>query len=680
MGWMRARSWLGLRGAAAVLCVGALLLATRPARAALTDSEKAQIKGFVQQAQLASAPRVRAMVARPDLSLEESTQALADALVPVPLQDSGATYLRELIFGGPSLSGRSVLVSAVTRALLARADAILSRYAADLDKHTDALAELARIYVFLDTQIANAGHPGALPAHDPQAGIPSSTYDDCVRALADHIQRNPRWLIPQLPVSLTVARVRAAAEIALFEMMTDSPTRRVDAASALGLSGGRRKVLIDRGILILDDGVADDARLGRVLALLQRLSATFGARSFELEAIDFGDPRPPLHPRGTLIGVAVPLEMAPSQAQPFGSSDEIDLVPLDLPLFVLAYELAKPAAARVLTERPDLRKWADQDVQASQAPAGSMTTEERVAGMMAQLLVDAPRTFDLAFARFLAGRTRTAGLVSDSLGVLALLANPGAPPAAGMMVGLGHSAGTGGETERVDASALRLTGAGAATSFVFGPHRWDIGRDSLGVVDGVRCDGQPATFAVLRTARVPVTEALSWTAGGLVFARLAGAPRAGVAAGSRIRVVGVGTGDAIATPAPGDDVVIEGDLSVAGGEGGIVARAVSTKGSFQGVSLLLIPGGAAAPGPTRAVLRISDGVGGETNLGQPVSVLGSGSEAHFKLTLKGATVEALVESVPLKGALPPSLAHGDVGVRAHAGATVEVSALSIRRR
>jgi hypothetical protein len=40
----------------------------------------------------------------------------------------------------------------------------------------------------------------------------------------------------------------------------------------------------------------------------------------------------------------------------------------------------------------------------------------------------------------------------------------------------------------------------------------------------------------------------------------------------------------------------------------------------------------------------------------------------------------MVGSVALKGVLPATLAHGDVGVRADRGATVEATGLSIRRR
>ena len=140
-----------------------------------------------------------------------------------------------------------------------------------------------------------------------------------------------------------------------------------------------------------------------------------------------------------------------------------------------------------------------------------MTTEERVAGMMAQLLVDAPRTVDLAFARFVSGRTRTAGLLSDALGVLAALP-PGdlrlAYPlvAAGPTLGLGRPGGPtrDGETERVDASSCSSSPREPWRASL--GHRWDIRRDPGGSVVTVLCDGKPVTLAELRLARTPLTE------------------------------------------------------------------------------------------------------------------------------------------------------------------------------
>jgi hypothetical protein len=499
---------------ACVLYAAALLLSPVGASAELSDSEKAQIKGYLLQGRLPTAERVRALLVRPDLSLEDATRALTESIAPVSFQESTGAYLREVVFGGVSPSGRDVLVSAITRALLARADAIYAANPAHRDPHPEAMGELARIYTFLDAELADPGGPGGGSA---RGAILRSTYDGCVHALADHVKRNAEWLLPAAPVSPAFQRVRAQEEVTLYDMSNDSPTRRVDAAAGLGLAGTRQKLLTERGVLVVDAGIADEARLRRVRELLLRLppglvrpgssreSGPLPPRPSDIEVIDFGDPRPPIHARERIVGVTVPLEWDPSKTGIAAPSEEVEPAPVDLPLFVLAYELSKVAASMVLAERPDLLRLAQGDVQAREAPAGGMTTEERVAGMMAQLLMDAPRTVDLAFSRFLNGRTRTAGLLSDALGVLAALSHGGpsaSPPRAGRTVTLGRprTPASESETEPLEASHVQLAQTGAVASF-FLAHRWDVQRDPGGSVVGVLCDGKPVTLSALRSAR-----------------------------------------------------------------------------------------------------------------------------------------------------------------------------------
>ena len=79
-----------------------------------------------------------------------------------------------------------------------------------------------------------------------------------------------------------------------------------------------------------------------------------------------------------------------------------------------------------------------------------------------------------------------------------------------------------------------------------------------------------------------------------------------------------------------------------GGEGGLVARAVSTKGAFQGLSQVLLPGA-----PSRAVLLLTDGKGGDANFGQPVTI--TEGSVHAKLAVRGSAAEASVGTVTLKG-------------------------------
>ncbi|MEO6418677.1 MAG: hypothetical protein ABIP39_04685, partial [Polyangiaceae bacterium] len=338
----------------------------------------------------------------------------------------------------------------------------------------------------------------------------------------------------------------------------------------------------------------------------------------------------------------------------------------------------------------DLRVQVERDVRGVAGDAklllgrpATITPEAALASALELLVTDAPRTLDLAFARFLSQHPESAAILSDALGVLAAFA-PGvvtpqigvssAGGADGLAIALGRPRPDTGAAETTLATGVRLAPNGAVTSFALSGHRWELTRGDSGAVTAVRRDGAPVTFAMLPSARVPVTDGISWHEGGLVFARMQGQPRAGMAPGGRVRVFGMGEKgfDAIATPSPSDDVVIETDLR-AEGESGLVVRAAAAKDALRGVSLVIIPSS-----PPRAVLRVSDDAGAEVDLAPPQE-LPLEASYHVKLTVKGTKVEAMVGTTSMKGTLPASVAHGDIALRAKKGASIEAVGLSIRK-
>ncbi len=644
----------------------------RPAEAALTDSEQAQIRGFVGSAQAENAGRVRALVARPDLSADEAADALAQAVVPVVWTAPRAAFFHEMIFGGPSAAARPALVLAAVRAVLARADALLAKSSAELDQRPAVLTELSLLYDFLEDEIANAGRPHG-GGHDPTLGIPNAVYDDCARALAEHRKKNPRWLRADAALSPPVARVRAQLQLTLLEMGNDTPTRLVDAADRIGLAGARRAFLTELGVLLLDSGKADDARVLKVRALVQRLPSS----RFDVEGIYFGEGRgwlaASLHPRGQVLGVTVPLEASQAAAGYVVKSDEVEPGPLDLPLFVLAYELSLAALPRALDNRGDLRALAEHDVQMSTRHS-AMSTDQQLAGMMAQLITDGPRTVDLAFGRWLRGQPDSAALLSDALGVLAAFAPPG-PATHELVIPLARPKPDG-DLEPLPASRVHLFPDGAVSGFTLDGHRIELTRDSSGVVVLVRTDGARVSLAALPTARVPLSDGNAWSGEGVVFARLLGSPRASVSLGPRVRLVSGSSDevDAIATPAPAEDFTLDLDLTVRG-EAGVIVRATSTRGTFQGASLVID----AAPGTTpRALLRIRTGPGTETTLAPAVDLTG-GNTYPVHVVVRGDTVEASVGSTHLSGKLPATLAHGDIALRVGRGSALEATHWRVRR-
>ncbi len=655
------------------------------AEAALTVSEQAQIRSFVAEARVASAIRVRAMVARPDLSIDESSAALRDALAPVPFNEARATYLREMLFGPASAPSRSVMSVAITRAVLSRADAVLTRSAGGLEAEPQALAELGRIYAFVDTEIANAGKVGAAAsggstsAHDPAAGIPASSYEDCAKALAEHVARHPRVLRGDATIAPEVVPARAQAQLALLDMMNDTPTRRVDAADRLALVGPRRALLTELGLLLVDGGQAEAAKVDRVRAVLSRLPA---ARA-DVEALYFGDAKPALKGRGAIVGIKSSLDGAREGAPPpaiFG--DEVDGAAEDAMSVDLARELATRAVKRALDVRPELRAQATRDWQAAGGDAKKLlgvpadgSLEAALAAAAQLLVLDAPRAIDLAMVRTLGGRPEAAAILSDALGALAAYA-PATSTPSGLAVPVGRPK-PGGTSETVLATNLRLASAGYVTSFTLLGHTWTLGRDDAGPVT-VKRDGAPLTLAMIPGAHVPVAEGAVWSSGGLVFARMQGAPRAGIAPGPRLRLVGAGPRgfDAIATAAPGDDVVVEADVS-ASGEVAIAVRAIAGREAWKAIALVLVPG-ASATAPWRASIRATDDLGKEAELAAPVDVPAA-PVIHAKLVVKGSKLDVTLGGVTLKATVPAAFAHGDVALGARKGAALEVAGWSVRR-
>jgi len=492
---------MGLRRVLVLAASSLALVVVQPrsAEAALTSSEKGQIRDFVAAARAEDAARVRALVARTDLTADESVAALAEAVAPAAFDERRAGFLRELTFGAASASSRPLLAQAVTRSVLARADAIFQRYVGGLDHEPRAIAELVAIYAFVDGAIANAGKP-TLAEHDASAGISAAAYEQCAKALREHIEQNARWLKGDGALAESVGRVRAQAQVAFFDMLPDGTTRRVDAAERLGLRGARRQMLTEWGLLLADAGKLDDAKAERVRQLLVRLPA---ARA-ELSLLYVGDDRGPLRARG---GVAFAGGSARTESTPFG--DEVSAATVDPAVLAITGDLAMLAVKRALETRTELRAQAARDAAAAQGDRKRLLgrpgapSVEHVVGAAAQLLVtDAPRTLDLAFVRALDGRPESAALLSDAIGALALsMAAAGGDAKDGRL-----------ELAKGDAplvmTAIRLAPSGVAQSFALEGHTWTIERAAgAGAVTGVLRDGAPLRRADLATVRPPAKPA-----------------------------------------------------------------------------------------------------------------------------------------------------------------------------
>ncbi len=650
----------------AVSIAAAVWFAAANASATLTPSEQVVVKEFVASAQVQNAQKVRALVARPDLTPEESESAMQGALEMVAFTDARAAFLREVLFGGASAPSRNVLALATVQALVARADAVVTRYDADLDKQAAALIELSKIYGFVGAEIANARAPGSAPrsqGHDPQVSISNATYDACAQALGNHAGRHPKWLKADVTLAADVSRARAQLELATVDMVSDTATRRIDAADRVGLTGSRRAFLTELGVLVLDSGAATDARIDRVRAALLRLP---GARA-DVSAIAFGDEHPVLRARGVIVGTKTDLSTTTAAADWF--SDEVDPSTLDAPVAELSRELSRIAVKRALENRSELRLAATRDVhslgtdlaRAIGKPA-DLLLENVLAAAVSTLVIDAPRAIDLAMARMVAGKPESLAILSDALGVLAAFGATGD----GLSFALGQPRADG-STETLQASNVRLLSDGTVSAFSLAGARWEITRGDTSAVTGVKKDNQPITLAMLPRARVPVAGAASWSGSGLVLARLVGAPSAGIGGASRLRVAATTDFDAASMPAPGDDVAFEGTARVTG-TALVLVRGISTKTGIRGVGFEI--------GPSTVTVRAVDDTS-SIDLAPPLPLPADGT-IKLKIALKGTHFEATVGTATTRGVLPPSATHGDIIFAVRKSSSVDVSSLVIR--
>jgi len=640
---------------------------------ALTSSEREQVRHFVATARPESAARARALVARTDNTAQESFGALRDAFVPVPFDDARAAFARELVFGGASASARPTLAPAVARALLARADAVYGKSGAEPDA-----AELVRIYAFLAGDVA--GKRG------PQSGIPDASYEECAQALAEHVTGHAAALGPNAAaLSPAMFRARAQAHLALLDLVGDSPTRRLDLADRLGLTGTRRAILAELGVLVVDGVRGDDPRLAKLKAVLARLP---GARA-SVDAIVLGAERGALRSRSSFVAVKAGLdarETAGAAAEALAWGDEVEPSPERGAMAEVTLELATAAVRRALDRRGDLRVVAEADARAAAgdpartlgrptpAPAGvAPDAAATLAPAVALLALDAPRVVDLAAARASVHATESAAILSDALGVLAAHAPPG-DATSGLALALGKAGADG-----VTARFVQLAPTGVVNGFVLEAVRWEITRDAAGRVTGMRRNGATPTIAVLPTARVPLASGTVWQEGKTVFARLTGAPRAGLgppsAKGEGVRVRLVGSGgrlDAIGTPAPGADVAVELDLRVSGEPGGVVVRAQPAGDKLRGASLMLT-----ATTPARAALTVDEGDGKEVELA--TAELPTAASYKVRVVVRGQTLAATVGPAKLTATLPPALSAGDIALRTRRTGTVEVYGFDVTR-
>ncbi|MEJ7729474.1 MAG: hypothetical protein WKG00_09675 [Polyangiaceae bacterium] len=272
-------AWRAMRRPMLLALILAGALSTGSASAALTDSEKAQVRDFYARGEPVSAPRVRAMLARPDLTPPESTAALADAVRGVAFDGRHQAWVHELLFGPATAASRSELVPVVVDALLARAAGVATR-AGDGDGR--GAAELLRIHAFVTSQIASGGRPPR-EGHDGGRAIRDDSLKQAAASYRAHLASPAMERARTLPA---LRAARAQAELALLELSSGLALPS-DVAGWLGADPAERAVLERSGLLVV--GLAGAAP-AKTAALVQMLEAAAPAAR-EASLLWIGKPR-----------------------------------------------------------------------------------------------------------------------------------------------------------------------------------------------------------------------------------------------------------------------------------------------------------------------------------------------------------------------------------------------------
>ena len=669
--------------------LAASLCLSHPARAALTDSEKAQIQGFVRGGELKNAARIRALVARPDLTADEAAEPLAAGFGAVRFDDKREKLAREILLGPGSVAARSELVPPLVGALLARASSALAAMPAseagpEALKADKLAAEIVRLHSFVTNVVANAGRPPP-DGHDAAAGIRDEALKRVLELYRAHFERHAAVLRPGTRLSPSLVPVRAQASLAVVDL-SRGLLQRHEVSALLGI-GGAKKALFERhGTLLEDGGTASEERLAQASRFLDL--APRAASGLSLWLVSKAPVRE-LGSRGARAAARVSLGSAP------GAPTAATLWPADVEpsrpdreLAEVAYSaawivtrsafkssaaLAKTASlvatrsARVGSEGQlsgDLDGAHLPHPSAAGAGAHAASAELHAAHVLRLVLLDAPRALDLALARAVAGRDE---------------------PLAAFVVAVSALAATGGSADEIAVARTEPSGALTATSltgvkltnglvsaFELDGKKVEVSLGSEGQVDSVKVDGAPPKLSKLGRVRFSPKAADSWMAGAQRWDKLGGAPR-GLGVDDGRFVLGAAEQsegfDAVVTGTEEKDGTVSARVKVKARGGGVLLRGQAGEKSYDGIALLV----SVDPTPT-ATLILVDGKAKAAELAPATELPPAGPDGYqLVLSAKGTTITGSVDGKKLQAKLQRGVGSGKQGLMVLGAGQIEVS-------
>jgi hypothetical protein len=661
------RRMRGRRRAFTAATALALSLTALPARAALTDSEKGQVRSYLESGELGTVARLRALIARPDLSEREATDVLSAALRPRVFDDEAEAYLEALLFGPASHASRSTLMSSVVRALLSRADAVFVQQPGD-PMRGDARAgdELMRIHRFVDHLLARARASEAKGV----AGLQPDARRRIAESYAEHVERHRTWLGFAGRVQGETLLLRAQVALVL-NRASEGVVDRNDTAEVLGLGAAAGGLFQRTGTLFDDGGLGPEVRRQEVVSMLENVPGSL--RDIDLVVVS-KVPRRAWAPGDRVMFLRTPLgPVAPRREDLWPSS--VRVADPELAWFETAWVASSSAIRRRLAEDEGYASRVQQALANADgkgefgtiAPWLLTRSLDRDARKLSEvvslvdfaaasatlLLLDVKRTVDLASMRSLSGRPESFEQLLLGLDALA----PGAGSTERKEIRLGKVTVDGIRPVTVEV----VVEDGRVAGLAFDGHRYDAAFGSDGRVAEVRLDGETYEVGDLSAIEVPTTSGDRWQVGETEFVRLFGRPELGALGRRRfVLTSAAGTGmAAVYTQAPTADHEVRCRIGVNGKQQvGVIGRASTGASGFHGAGVLV-----GCDEVCRAQLVWWDGQGGEQPLGSSVVVASKQPTMGLRvaLTIEGKQVRAKVADKELRGRLQSALPPGHVG-------------------
>jgi hypothetical protein len=676
--------WLGVAG------VGLATLAyAEVADAALTDAEKRQIVGYVRDAEVARAERVRALIARPDLTQAESAASLSAAYGPVPFDAAREKFTRELLHGAGSEPARGVLAEAIVQGLLARADALVGKLTgaegpAFSPSARAAAVEVTRIHAFVATQIANAGQPPA-DGHDASVGIRDDSMRRAAEAYQNHIQRHASWMLLSNPARGYWLRTRGQAAIT-FAALGRGVLPRHEVSAMLGLKDARRTLFERHGLLFDDAGQANGSLRDLLLRWLD--GCPRAAQGIDLVLLS-KTPTAGLSALGRVlrVGADPSVERRVSGLWP----EDVAPVDVDATSSELAYLVAWQAVRSGLSAKPELRAHAaalaeravkngeltimsPDLIRSVLAPEGSsgaaltgVSPELLLTHVVRLVLLDLPRVQSLALARSLRGNNDGVAQLMLALSVLA----PGTDTKQKLWVGEALQTGK----VRALEVAVELDGA-AVSSFALDKSKVSAKLLADARLETVRLNGKPPALPALPYARLLPEPAEKWKFGAIDLQRLSGGPRGLVVGDGRLVLASAKESkgfDAVAFGASSENAVVRATLTPSGSGGALLLRAQPGTAGYDAIALFV------SESPKVAQLVLVDGSGKATELTGPMALPSKESSFAVLLEVKGTDVRGTVGKQELKAKLTRAVGSGRAGVALRGGGRLELRDLSVKR-